>query len=176
MQYAEQLLDKYQKVALLAERGDAGEKANATRLKTKMESKYPGIGYQSQLRARQQEERERAKQDSHGAGNSNGNFGGAYQQEPRWQKWTSMAESAFSWASEVAGEVANVDYARRCAEQLVDIKAKNLTSAKFQVAAQITLKDMYSMGHHLSRAQKQVFAQMVGAKVASAVLEALEDA
>jgi hypothetical protein len=174
MQYADQLLDRYTKVVLLAQGGMAGEKDNAVRLQEKMETKYPGIDYQSQLRKRQQKDREQNASDAHAPNPTNGNFGGAYQ-EQRWQKWTSMAESAFSWASEVAGEVANVDYARRCAEQLVQVKAKTLASAKFQVAAQVNLKDIYSMAHHLSRAQKQVFAQMIGAKVADLVFQALEE-
>ena len=175
MQYAEQLLDRYQKVTRLAERGKDGEKTNATKLRLQMQEKYPGIDYQSQLRERQQEDHDRASKDARGPSPANGNFGGAYQQEQRWQKWTSMAESAFAWASEVAGEVANVDYARRCADQLVEIKAKNLTSAKYQVAAQVSLKDMYSMTHHLNPAQKQVFAQMVGSRVAEMVLKAMEE-
>lgn len=171
MQYAEQLLEKYSKVARLAERGAQGEKENATRLREKMQSKYPGIDYQSQVREREQADKERAASDAKGAGMSNGNFG----QGNRWSRWGAMAESAFSWATEVAGEVANVDYARRCAEKLVEVQTKNLSSAKLQIAAKITLKDMYSMAYHLNPTQKQVFAQMVGAKVAEAVLKALEE-
>jgi len=172
MQYAEQLLEKYTKVARLAEQGAQGEKDNALRLRQKMQDKYPGIDYQSQVRERQREDSERAASDARGGGGvSNGNFG----QADRWSRWGAMAESAFSWATEVAGEVANVDYARRCAERLVEVQTKNLSSAKLQIAAKITLKDMYSMAYHLNPAQKQVFAQMVGAKVAEAVLKALEE-
>lgn len=175
MQYAEQLLDRYEKVDRLAQAGMDGEKKNAAKLRTQMQDKYPGIDYQARLRQQQKEEAERAQADSNGVGAADGNFGGAYQREDRWTKWTSMAESAFAWASEVAGEVANADYARRCAENLVEVQAKNLTSAKYQVAAKVSLKDMYSMGHHLSRSQKQLFAQMVGNQVAAMLLDALEE-
>ena len=175
MQYSERILDRYAKVDKLAKGGMDGEKTNATKLRNQMKDKYPGIDYQAQLRERQEKDKAQAASDARGPAASNGNFGGAYHREARWSKWSAMAESAFAWATEVAGEVANVDYARRCAEQLVEIKAKNLTSAKYQVAAQVSLKDMYSMAHHLNPAQKQVFAQMVGAKVAEMVMRALEE-
>ncbi|MCK5653071.1 MAG: hypothetical protein KAJ42_16910, partial [Gemmatimonadetes bacterium] len=91
-----------------------------------------------------------------------------------WKRWGNMAETAFAWATEVAGEVANLDYARRCADELVEIKTSNLSSAKHQIAVKIPLKSLYSVGHHLNPAQKQIFAQVIGAKVTEMVMKALE--
>tara|TARA_B100001778_G_C18566499_1_gene620395 strand:+ start:203 stop:700 length:498 start_codon:yes stop_codon:yes gene_type:complete len=163
MQYADALLDRYKKVATLAERGDGGEQANASRQQAKLEEKYPGIGYQSQLRDKQREDRNYKGPGPFDVGSTE-----------RWKKWGAMAETAFTWATEVAGEVANLDYARRCALDLVEIKASNLSSAKHQIAVKIPLKSLYSVSHHLTPPQKQVFAQMIGSKVSQMVLEALE--
>ncbi len=163
MQYADALLDRYKKVATLAERGDGGERANAKKQQTKLEEKYPGIGYQTHLKEKQEKDRAYKGPGAFDASNTE-----------RWKKWGSMAESAFAWASEVAGEVVNLDYARRCATDLVEIKATNLSSAKHQIAVKIPLKALYSVSHHLNPAQKQVFAQMVGARVTQMVMEALE--
>ena len=163
MEYAATLLDRYKKVASLAERGEAGERDNALRQREKLEKKYPGIGYQTQLREKQEADR---AYKGPGAFDANST--------ERWKRWGSMAESAFTWASEVAGEVANLDYARRCADELVEIKGSNLSSAKHQIAVRIPLKALYSVGHHLNPAQKQVFAQMVGARVTDMVMKALD--
>ena len=170
MQYAEPLLDRYEGVAALAERGEAGEKANARRIKTLLESKYPGIAYQSRLRETQQKETERDGPGPYDA--ANGSFGGA---GSRWSRWTNMAGSAFGWATEFASELASADYARRCAEELVEIRTKILASDKHQIAVKIKMDDLYSCAHYLSPVQKQLFAQWVGGRVAALVLESLED-
>jgi hypothetical protein len=163
MEYAPTLLDRYKKVASLAERGEAGERDNAERQREKLEKKYPGISYQAQLRDKQEKEQAYRGPGAFDASNTE-----------RWKRWGNMAETAFAWATEVAGEVANLDYARRCADELVEIKASNLPSAKHQIAVRIPLKALYSVGHHLTPAQRQLFAQMVGAKVTEMVLIALE--
>jgi hypothetical protein len=163
MEYAATLLNRYKKVASLAERGEAGERDNAERQREKLEKKYPGIGYQTQLRDKQEKEQAYKGPGAFDASNTE-----------RWKRWGNMAETAFAWATEVAGEVANLDYARRCADELVEVKASNLSSAKHQIAVKIPLKSLYSVGHHLNPAQKQIFAQVIGAKVTEMVMKALE--
>jgi hypothetical protein len=101
MQYSETLISRYEKIAALAERGAQGEKTNAIHHKAKLESKYPGIGYQAGMRAKRQAEASRAGPGPYDA--SNGAFGGAQSSEERWAKWSQMAGAAFSWASDVAG-------------------------------------------------------------------------
>ncbi len=173
MQYSEQLLDRYEKVVKLAERGEGGERSNADRQRQRMEGKYPGISYQFQVRDTKRREGERPTPGPFDA--SNGAFGGAGSRESTWSRWSGMAESAFAWATEVAGEVAGLEYARQCAHRFVDVNAKNLSSAKYQVAARIPLRDLYACAHHLTPAQKHAFAQFVGTRVAEAVLRALTE-
>jgi len=171
MQYSEQLLDRYKKVASLAERGEAGERTNAEKAQQRMEGKYPGISYQAKLRDTQ------AK--SHPTPGpfeaSNGAFGGAEARESMWNRWADVAGSAFAWASEVAGEVASVEYARQCAKHFVQIQAKNLPSAKYQISARIPLRDLYGCAQDLTPAQKHAFAQYVGTQVAEALLRSLTE-
>lgn len=173
MQYSEQLLDRYSKVARLAQGGLDGEKDNALRQQTKMESKYPGINYQSQLRDRQQAEKSRPNLGPTDAAADT--FGGAFRNDERWKRWAGVAESAFSWAANVAGEAASAKYAQQCADQFVDIQGKNLASAKYQISAKIPLKDLYNCAKYLNPMQKQIFAHAVGQKVTQMILSALED-
>jgi hypothetical protein len=173
MQYTEQLLDRYSKVTRLAQGGLEGEKDNAIRQQTKMESKYPGINYQSQLRDRQQAEKQRPDLGPTDAAADT--FGGAFQQDQRWKKWAGMAGNAFSWAAHVAGEAASVRYAQQCAEAFTEVQGKNLASAKYQIAVKLPLKDLYNCAKYLNPMQKQVFAHWVGQQVAQMVLSALEE-
>ena len=171
MQYSEQLLDRYEKVATLAKRGEGGERTNAANNLERMEGKYPGISYQARLRTTQRQKSDHPTPGPYDA--SNGAFGGAGSRDSVWNKWAGMAESAFAWATEVAGEVASLDYARRCANEFVEIQAKNLSSAKYQVSARLPLRDLYACAQHLTPAQKHAFAQFVGTRVAEAVLRSL---
>jgi hypothetical protein len=57
----------------------------------------------------------------------------------------------------------------------VIVTSKNLPSAKFQTSAKLPLKELYSLANGLSLAQKQVFAQTVGALVAEQMFNALQD-
>ena len=173
MQYSEQLLDRYAKVDKLAEGGMDGEKDNASRLRSQMQSKYPGIDYQSRLRLKQQAEKERS--DLGPMDSARDTFGGGFRNEERWKRWAGMAESAFSWAANVAGEAASVHYAQQCADQLVEIQGKNLASAKYQIAAKIPLKDLYNCARYLNPMQKQIFAHAIGQKVTQMILSALEE-
>ena len=173
MQYSEQLLDRYAKVDKLAEGGMDGEKDNASRLRSQMQSKYPGIDYQSRLRLKQQAEKERS--DLGPMDSARDTFGGGFRNEERWKRWAGMAESAFSWAANVAGEAASAHYAQQCADQLVEIQGKNLASAKYQIAAKIPLKDLYNCARYLNPMQKQIFAHAIGQKVTQMILSALEE-
>ena len=170
MEYADSLIDRYDKVCRLAEGGVGGERSNAETQRSRMQDRYPGINYQSQLRARQTMEEEHPELGAYDPARDSFGGGGS-----RWQRWGNLAESAFSWAAHAAGEAVSADYAHRCAEQFVEIRGKNLASAKYQIAAKITLKDLYSCAEHLTPIQKQVFAQWVGDQVSQMVMSALED-
>ena len=172
MQYAEPLLERYGRVVRLAERGIDGEKANAERQRAKMQAQYPGIDYQSRLHDRKKEAESQPSPGPFDA--SNGTFGGP-DRAARWSRWATMAETAFSWAQEVVGDIATAEYARRCAAELVEVRSRSLPSETYQVAARISLRDLYSCAHHLDPVQQQVFAQQVGATVAENVLRALQD-
>ncbi len=173
MQYSEQLLDRYAKVDNLAEGGMDGEKTNEAKLRAQMQSKYPGIDYQSQLRIRQQAERSRP--DLGPTDPARDSFGGGFRNDERWKRWAGVAESAFSWAANVAGEAASAHYAQQCADKFVEVQGKNLSSAKYQIAAKIPLKDLYNCARYLNPMQKQIFAHAVGQKVTQMILSALEE-
>jgi hypothetical protein len=168
MEYAESILERYQKVSVLVERGVGGEKENAKRTQARMQSQYPGIHSQSSSKQRGRPEP------------ANGNFGGrppapapAPAQDNRWEKWGRMAGSAFSWAAGAAMEAASFEYARGCADHFVEVVAKNLPSGKFQVSARISAHDLYRCSDHLDDAQKHAFASKVGEEIAEQILVAL---
>ncbi len=173
MQYAEPLLDTYASVARLAERGVDGEKVNAERQRAKMQAQYPGIEYQSRLLEKEREQETRPAPGPGAFDASNGAFGGS-DRAARWGRWATMAETAFSWAQDVVGDIATAEYARQCAAQLVEVRSRSLRSDTYQVAARISLNDLRSCAHHLDPAQQQIFAQQVGAAVAESVLRALQ--
>lgn len=167
MNYADSLLDRYAKVSNLAARGMDGERANAARMKARMEGQYPGIAYESNLRDRNQEPEPPTL---------DGNFGGAAARDsgPRWQDFGKMAESAFRWAAGAAEQAAGSEYARRCAETFCEIRTKNLASAKRQISVRMPLRDLYNCAEGLNPMQKVAFSQWVGEQVAAEMLEALE--
>jgi hypothetical protein len=75
----------------------------------------------------------------------------------------------------MAGDAVSANYAHRCADEFVEIRGKNLASAKYQVAAKINLRDLYNCAEYLNPIQKQVFARYIGDQVAEMLLSALED-
>ena len=80
MEYAETLLDRYEKVCRLAEAGVGGERTNAETQRARMQDRYPGIDYQAKLRERQRIEREEPELGPYDAARDS--FGGA----GRWQR------------------------------------------------------------------------------------------
>lgn len=134
-----------------------------------MEGQYPGLAAEAARRTKVTEPPLGVNEPS------NGNFGGErVGRRAPWSEFGKMAESAFHWAAKVAEEAAGSEYARRCAEQFCEVRAKNLASDKHQIAVKIELRDLYNCADGLNSAQKLAFAQWVGEQAAAAMLEALE--
>jgi len=170
MEIPQSVVERYLKVATLADRGVGGERENAQRARSHMEDRYPGIRSAS---ASQQAERDRV--DAGAADQpANGNFGaGPAPEGNRWTRWGRMAESAVTWAAGAAVEAASFEYARRCADHFVEVVSKNLPSGKLQVAARIQGNDLYKCASTLTDTQKHAFAHRVGEEVAEEILLAL---
>jgi len=165
-QYPESILEKYNKVSVMGTRGTGGERSNALRIKAKMESQYPGIVYQAGKKMKEDTNPPLGPYDA-----ANGAFGG----EDPWKKWAKFAGEAFSWASSVASEVSQLEYAREFAAKAVEVKAKNLQSNKRQISASIPLKELYNVAKSMTPAQKEAFVQSVGAMVAMRLYQDLVD-
>lgn len=185
MTYDESLVDRYKAVVAHAERGEGNEKANAQRLREKMEAQYPGIRNQAfppkaegfdPFRAwksrkdtpSEEEEKPRGRKDRRGGGGF-GNF--------RFDKdrWASVANEAFGFAARMAEEMGSLGTARAYAESITEVQSKVLQSEKYQIAVKFVLRDLYEVSANMNELQRIEFARYVGAMVEAQVLALLNE-
>jgi hypothetical protein len=178
MKYDESLLDRYKAIVAHAERGEGNEKANAQRLRAKMEAQYPGIKEQ----AFPPPPRDEGGFDPFRAWRSRG----APKPEPEEEdeaprrganrpRWADFASEAFRWTSQVVEEMSSLGTARAYAESITELQAKMLQSGKYQIALKFPLRDLYAVAGSMNEAQRQEFARYVAAMVEAQVLAILEE-
>ena len=180
MTYDEGLIDRYKAVVAHAERGEGNEKANAQRLREKMEAQYPGIreqafppsqkgfdpfaGWRSNKK-RDDEDEDRPRRERKRAG------GFGFDRD----RWASVANEAFGFAARMAEEMGSLGTARAYAESITEIQAKVLQSEKYQIAVKFPLRDLYEIAANMNELQRIEFARYVGAMVEAQVLAVLNE-
>lgn len=157
MTYKDSLLDRYDAVAALSERGVGGERANAEAIRADLERRYPGIARQSFIR-------------QHGNGWAEAPEPTPLQEDAQ-DVWSTMADSALRWSFSMLHAEGVQDYAHR----FVEIRPKWLASHKFQVAAKVPESDLVRLRSYLSPEQKALFCQEVGRRVAESLLAEFYD-
>lgn len=201
MPYDERVIDRYKGVCALAEQGSPGERQNALDIRTKMESKYPGIREQAfppqaapppgfdpfrNWRQKQPEPSgapEPEAQSSGWSGFWGGAAGGAQGAsgaagaggDARGRRWQETAQDVLGWAARVAQEMSSLGTARAYAESITELQTKMLQSGKWQIAVKFPLRDLYAVAGNMNEAQRQEFARHVAAMVEAEVLAALEE-
>jgi hypothetical protein len=171
-------MSRYKAIVAHAERGEGNEKANAQRLRAKMEAQYPGIKEQ----AFPPPPRDEGGFDPFRAWRSRNTPPPAQDEDdeaPRRgankTRWTDFASEAFRWTSQVVEEMSSLGTARAYAESITELQAKMLQSGKYQIALKFPLRDLYAVAGSMNEAQRQEFARYVAAMVEAQVLAILEE-
>lgn len=179
MKYDAGLIDRYKAIVAHAERGEGNEKANAQRLRAKMEAQYPGIkeeafpppprdegGFDPFKAWRSRNTQPPRDEDEEEA---------PRQRREQRARWSDFASEAFRWTSQVVEEMSSLGTARAYAESITELQAKLLQSGKYQIALKFPLRDLYSVAGSMNEAQRQEFARYVAAMVEAQVLALLEE-
>lgn len=181
MKYDAGLIDRYKAIVAHAERGEGNEKANAQRLRAKMEAQHPGIKEE----AFPPPPRDEGGFDPFRAWRSRGapapepeeeeDTSSRRRRSEQRARWADFASEAFRWTSQVVEEMSSLGTARAYAEGITEIQSKLLQSGKYQIALKFALKDLYAIAGSMNEAQRQEFARYVAAMVEAQVLALLEE-
>jgi len=159
-QFDESLLKRYRGLVGLAERGEGGEKTNASRLVSRMRKKHPGI--HAAAFAPPPEEEPFIPPPSPPGDTLRDIFDRVMQN----------ARSGAAWAAGAAYEALKLQTAAEEAEE-VEIRTKDLASGKWQVAVKIPHEDLEEMIQGYSDEQADTYATTVAERVRIHILEVL---
>lgn len=187
MGYSEELMGKYIKVHVLAERGATdGERAAAATIRGKMEAEHPGLGIEALRWRDMQEQAARGVPPpppapppppvNSGAQKPPTFIPSGSSSRPAATKWTDALGGLFQAVQGVAASAVNLEAGRHMAENVVRVERTHNSKVDiWRIAALINGMDVVAGRHMLNDSQKQAFARAVGEQVAVQLYSLLRD-
>lgn len=155
--YSESLLERFRAVDTLAQRGAPGERDNAQRIVTRMETEHPGI-----------------RLEAYGPPEPDWGVPPVQNEQRKpWDRWRDVASGAYEWASKVASEVLDAERARNLADDMCEIQIKSLASGKWQMALRLDERDLKLAARNLTPLQKIEFVRHILAAMETELLDVL---
>ena len=182
MKISQQVIAKYNKVWMLAQRGERNEAKNAERVLENMQRQHQGID-QAARKARERETREETQmQEDPPEPDLSRHWSDVYQEnerkrahheerKERWKEWKEKASNFFEWAAESAHQAFSMQQLQEWAYD-VEIRLRENQSGSVSASVKIPKKIVWKIDR-VSPHHRLVFARMVGQMVEQEVYEYL---
>ena len=182
MKVSQQVIDKYNKVWMLAQRGEPNEAKNAQRVLDNMQRHHPNIDQIAKKMREKEARQEKELNEPEDPQEDTRHWSDVYnemeqkraerqERKEKWKEWKQKASSFFNWAAESAHQAFSMQQLQEWAYD-VEIRMRENQSGSISAAVKIP-KNIVWRVDRLTPHHRLVFARMVGQMVEQEVYEYL---
>jgi len=175
------VITKYNKVWMLAQRGEPNEAHNAQRVLTNMERQHQGIKEEAR-KTREKEKKHEEEIYENGEDDPTRHWSDVYHEkeqkkkdrqdrQEKWEKWKTKASSFFNWAAHSAHEAFSIQQLQEWAYD-VEIRLRENKSGSVSAAIKIPQNIVWKVDQ-LPPQHRLIFSRLVGQMVEQEMYEYL---